>query len=362
MKKIIFLVFLSLLVGCQNENLKTDYKKEIQNVEVIEVKEETNPVVLNYLGNIEIIDSQNIFFNIGGEVKNIFVKEGDFVKKGQKIISLDNTIFKKDKEIIESNYKNALSSLEDAENNYNFKLKNFRKKEKLYSQGAISQIEYETLELNLKKAKSGLKQAKENLERIKKQREKIIKQLDNRILRSEISGVITYVNISKGENVVPNKPVITISNSKKEIVTGIIRKDLKHIKINDKVNIYYDDTILKGKVKYISEIMNKNTNRFPVKIEIIDNTKNLIDQSIVDLEFIIDYKEEIWIPIDAIVGEIEDYVFIYKNGKAIKKKIKIIETTGFKAKVEGVEPTTKIITKGKSYLNDGDLVKIKGSD
>ncbi|MGM0379555.1 MAG: efflux RND transporter periplasmic adaptor subunit [Bacillota bacterium] len=362
MKKIIFLIFISLLVGCQNENLEQNLKKDIQNVEVIEVKEEKNPVVLNYLGNIEIVDSQNFSFNTGGEISNIFVNEGDFIKKGQKIIALDNTILKKDKEIIESNYKNALSSIEEAKNNYNFKLENFNKKEKLYNQGAISQIEYETLKLDLEKTKSQLEKTKENLKNIKKQKEKIIQKLHNLTLRSEISGIVTYIDISKGENVVPNKPLIKISNSKKEIKTGIIRQDLKHIKINDNVNIHYDEMILKGKVKHISKIMNRNTNRFPVKIEIIDNTKNLIDQSIVDLEFIIDYEKEIWLPIDTVIGELEDYVFIYKDGKVIKKKIEILETTGFKIKVKGIKPSTKVITKGKNYLNDGDLVKIKGSD
>ena len=58
-------------------------------VTVAKVTQKTMPVVVTAVGNVEAISTISIRAQVAGEVQNIRFKEGDFVKKGQVLLTID---------------------------------------------------------------------------------------------------------------------------------------------------------------------------------------------------------------------------------------------------------------------------------
>lgn len=364
MNKIISVLFISIIIillisGCEKESSIHVEEKPIKTIKVMTVKEENKPILLDYLGRISVLESQNISFSQGGTLKNIFVSVGDRVKKGDLLAALDESIILKDKELIESNYKKALASLEEAKKSYDFIKKDFFRKEKLYKEGALSKVGFDSIKFKLDQSEYAYNQSKNSLVGVKKQYEKIVKQIENFKVKSEISGVVTLATVSVGEKVNPINPIIKISSENKEVITGVVRKDLKKVRINDEVEIVYDDEIFKGHIYYISTKLDPKTRTYPIKIRLEEGTSDLIDESLVNVKFKVGEEKGIWIPLDIISAEIEDYVFIYNDGKAIKQKIEVIESDGIKAKVKGINKGDQLIIEGMSSLRTGDLVKLR---
>ena len=58
-------------------------------VTVAKVIQKTMPVEVTAVGNVEAISTISIRTQVAGEVQNIHFKEGDFVKKGQVLLTID---------------------------------------------------------------------------------------------------------------------------------------------------------------------------------------------------------------------------------------------------------------------------------
>ena len=90
-------------------------------------------------------------------IDSITVKEGDRVKKGQHLISLDR------KQLL-SNYNSATSSVRSAQARIKQELASKKRVESMYSQSLASDQELEAVEASYEIANSQLSQAQANLE------------------------------------------------------------------------------------------------------------------------------------------------------------------------------------------------------
>jgi len=71
-------------------------------------------------------------------------------------------------------------------------------------------------------------------------------------------------------------------------------------------------------------------------------------------------KQALILPTEAIVEESDEtFIYIMKDDKAVKTKIKVKETQSDKTAIEGeVEKGDQIIVNGQLTLSDGDKVKV----
>jgi multidrug efflux system membrane fusion protein len=80
--------FAALACGCAKQQAAPPARPATR-VTVAKVTQKTMPVEVTAVGNVEAISTISIRAQVAGEVQNIHFKEGDFVKKGQVLLTID---------------------------------------------------------------------------------------------------------------------------------------------------------------------------------------------------------------------------------------------------------------------------------
>lgn len=192
-----------------------------------------------------------------GFVTEVAVSEGEQVKKGQPLYSIDS------KEI-DSAVRQAELSLQMYQNQYgNVKL-NLDRHRRLLEKDMVSRYEVENLELAAKNLEDRISIAQARLNEVKSQ---------YRYLRitAPNDGVIIAKNINVGEMAMPGMPAIILSDlSALKVAVEIAESELKRIRFGKKVKVTIPsfELVLEGKVNAIIPSSNPMTHTFKVKISI----------------------------------------------------------------------------------------------
>ena len=98
---------------------------------------------------VDAIQKADISFRVNGKIQNIFVKEGDEVKKGQVLAELDPTDFD--------------ITLKDREASFATAKANYDRAVELVAKGAISKVDHDNLRASFHTAKASLNSAEQDL-------------------------------------------------------------------------------------------------------------------------------------------------------------------------------------------------------
>ncbi len=190
-----------------------------------------------------------------GFIKSVNVTEGDIVKKGQLLYSIDSTE-------IDSKKQQAQLAVQMYESQYLTMKRNYERFKRLLAKGLVSKFEVEQLELGTANLKDMV-----NISRLQ------IKEVDNQYkyltIKAPNNGVIIRKNIKAGEMAIPGMPALILSDlSNLKIKAEISEGNLFKIKVGDKVDVTIPslkyNTI--GKIESIIPSSNPMTHTFMIKI------------------------------------------------------------------------------------------------
>jgi len=190
-----------------------------------------------------------------GYIKVVNVSEGDIVKKGRLLYSIDSTE-------IDSKKRQALLSIQMYENQYITMKRNYERFQRLYEKGLVSKFEVEQLEL-------GSKNLKDMVEISKLQIKEVENQYQYLTIKAPNDGVIVKKNIKSGEMAIPGMPALVLSDlSDLKIKTEVSENDLKNIYIGQKTTILIPSLSIKttGKITAIIPSSNPMTHTFTIKL------------------------------------------------------------------------------------------------
>jgi len=267
-----------------------------------------------------------------GKITGIYVDLGDFVKKGQKLLKIDDDLLKL-----------QLKTLDVKIDGLKKDIKRFKV---LTKADAIQAVKLEKAELGLK---SALEQRKTILEKIRKTN-----------VYAPFSGIITGKMTEVGSFAAPQMPLFQLTNIRKlKFTVNVPENDLELFKLNTVHPVLVDafpELQLKGKTIMIGAKVNKS-NSYPVQFE-VENTKDLkIKSGMFGKIKLADSTNEPKIVIDAtsIVGSyIQPQVYVVENGKARLRDVVISRRMGNKVVIEeGLKEGDVIITSGFINLFDG---------
>ena len=233
-KKIIGLVLIILIAGLCIFFYKSN-KKDTSNE-------------LTLFGNIEI-RQVDLSFLAGGQVSKLLKEEGDTVKKGELIATLDSRDY-------EANYNKAIADVERTSALKNDALEKYNRNEPLGKSGAVSKQDVETLFNNKNRTQAEYKLAEANKIYAKN-------QLDYTKLYAPEGGTIMVRVVEPGSNVQKGQPVYTMAKTNPVWVRAYVNeKDLGNIKYGQEVNVYTDTVNpktgnkreYKGQIGYISPV------------------------------------------------------------------------------------------------------------
>ena len=291
------------------------------------------------------VDADNISYvtprGAPAQVKNLYIKKGDIVKKGQMLAKLDDAVQLRQLQQL----KTQLSYAEDI----------YRRQKNLWDQGIGTEVQ--------------LKNAENSVNSLKDQINTAVAGWEMTNVRADVSGYVEQLNLKVGETftgMAGSSPQIMIVNSSAlKVVTEVPENYLGKIKKGTSVNIRLPDVNVEfnSTISLMNQTIGLNSRSVVTEAKIPYNPNVHINQ--VAQVRIKDYSNPhaIVIPLTVIqTDEKGKYVYIMEteNGKKIarKKMIQAGEVYGETIEVKaGLNPGDQVITEGFQSLYDGQAVK-----
>lgn len=325
------------------------------NVETEKVTRQTVIHKVNASGQIQPEMEVKISATSSAWIDSISVNEGDYVIKGQHLITLDR------KQLL-ANYNSAVSSVRSAEARLEQEQSSKKRIESMYEQNMTSDQELEAALASYEIANSQLEQAKASLA----SRED---ELDKARIIAPKAGTVTSISKEVGDLAVGGMfqadVLMTISDlSKMEVIVDVNENDVISISLDDTSEIEIDafhDTIFYGLVTEIAHkaqttslgTQNQVTN-FEVKISMIEVPEGIRPGMSATANIVTDRRENVLaIPIQSLTVRSEGSEKM-SFGKGRKKGSESDEESRLKAKE--MEELVFILTdQPGGVLRDGKL-------
>jgi len=337
---ILILIALLVLIGLKlKENKETVQKRVFKYDREQPINVHTKKVGLSkagegmfVTGNFMSNKDARINSELQGKITAIYVDMGSYVRKGQKLVKLDDELLKL-----------QLKALDVKIEGLKVDINRFRI---LTEAEAIQAVKLEKAELGLR---SAIAQRKTILEKIKKT-----------VVYAPFSGIITAKMTEVGSFAAPQMPLLQLTDIYKlKFTVNVPENDLELFKLKTVHPISVDafpELELNGKTIMIGAKGNMG-NSYPVQF-VVNNTKDLkIKSGMFGKIELMESSDETKIVISAssIVGSnVQPQVYVVDNGKAVLKDVVISKRMGDKVVIEeGIKEGDVIVTSGFINLFDG---------
>ena len=111
------LIWACLDTGCTGKSAPSPRKAEAVPVVVATVNQRTVPVDIQAVGNVEAYATITVKSQVGGELVEVHFREGDFVKKGDVLFTIDRRLLEAQVKQAEATMARDRSQLSQAEAN-----------------------------------------------------------------------------------------------------------------------------------------------------------------------------------------------------------------------------------------------------
>lgn len=350
---LLVLSIMLIFAGCSSQSANTN----IISVRTAFADKHKMQKSIEITGNLVPVQTVNILSKISGQVTELKFNVGDNVNAGDILIALETKTLdaqleqaKASLQTAEAAVQSAKIQMEQAQINLDTAKKAYDNTKALFDAGAASQSQIDDVSTKLALAQKSYElasgpsqnQAKASLNAAQANINNIKVQIDNGIITSPISGVVTNRNISAGEIASPGAALMTIADASVLKLKGTISQEaLLYIKEGQDVDVsvdIYPGKAFKGKIESIGPVSVSTGAYFPVEIS-IKNTGDLKAGLSAAAYLNMAGTEGIIVPREAVIHDNgQSYVYVIKDNVASKR---IVET--------GIE-------------NDKEIEVIKGLD
>lgn len=308
------------------------------------------------------VDAQNISYisprGMPGQVKALYVQQGQYVKKGQLLLKLDDAIMQQQVTAASQQSEVLKTQLAFAKNVY-------QRQKNLWDQNIGT-------ELQLISAKNNVDALENQLHGANEQTKVAVEQLKTANVYSDVNGVADIVAIRVGETfqgMTATGPQIKIVNkSNLKVVTNVPENYLTRISKGSAIEISIPDVNKKfnSSISLISQSIDPTMRGFVAEAKIPSDPALKPNQSAVVR--IQDYaaSNAIVIPVNTVQNdESAKYVYVLSklsNGKSVAKKQSVVigEVYGNNVEIKaGLKAGDQLITDGYQDVYDGQLISIQ---
>jgi HlyD family secretion protein len=387
---------------------------KLQSGQVVETTVVSKGEIKQYIEDTATVQSnkkQTAYIEGSGKITSIKVNVGDFVKKGDVLLTMDkgdlelklqdaNAKIEAAKAQLQgtdiSNSVNkieiAQAAVDTAKVNYESTSRNLNNAKTLYDSGSISKQELNNAEDAYKTAEAALKSANFQLQDIKegtpdyvksqyasgvKQavilRDTITKSIEKQQVLSPVDGIILEKLVDENLTGTVGTAAFSIGDTKSlELEANILSDDIYKVKIGNDVEVSgkpIGNSTIKGKIvkiapeaKNITSSLGVNQKRVSVTIEISGDVGLLKPGYDLDIKIINERKKDTLVVPDSAVFDYKgnSCVFVIDSGKAVIRQIKKgIESEKLIEVIGGVKLGEKILVKPDNDIKEGMKVKIK---
>ena len=299
-----------------------------------------------------------VFTPYQGRVRQVFVKAGDDVNKGQALFSIDSP------DLI-----NAESNLISSAGVLNLTSKVLERAKKMLETQSAAQKDVDQASSDQQTAEGNFRAARDVVKIFGKSDAEIERILSTRkvdgelMVNSPLRGRVTARNVAQGLLLQPgNSPApVTVSDlSTVWMVASVSEYDLPKLRLNQSVNVNvmaYPGQKFQGKINNIGVAVDPSTHRVSVRSEIKDPQHLLHPQMLATYQIQVgEPVRSVAIPANGIVRESDGTmtVFVTRDGlNFTRRSVKLgLEQEGMKQILEGVSAGEKVASDGAIFLNN----------
>ena len=330
---------LGILLKEVEQNIsKLDTNKRLLMVTALNTKKKKFEHYIDVQGIVESDESVELFPEQGGTVSNIYVKEGQRVKRGQTLIQIDDSLIKR--------------TIAETQTQLDLATTTFNRQKRLWNQNIGSEIQY----LQSKAKKEGLENKIKSL-KVQARKLKIV---------APFTGTIDEVFNKIGGLAAPLFPSVRVINLERiHVESEVTETYLKTIAVGTKVELFFPSlgNKIKAKINQVGNFINPDNRSFKIRIDIKNKDNELKPNLLADLK-INDFEETgIVIPSKLIQKDRLGNSFVYTLQKV--KDNYNVEKSYIKEKMtynnesfisEGLNEDVLVVDKGSRLIKEGEIV------
>ena len=313
----------------------------------------------SYPAQIDGRQSVKIIPRVEGYLRQICVKEGQRVKKGQVLFVIDQATYQAEVKAAEANVAVAKAGVETAQLNYD-------SRKTLFQKDVVSDYDLRTATANLSMAKAQSQQAQAQLLSART-------NLSYTVLRSPSDGVVGSLPFRIGDFVGPSTQsgLTTVADAYEMYVyfslteRDVMSRITEHGSLDKAVAAFPpvilltangDTCTVKGRVESVSGVVDSSTGSVSARAVFPNADNHLLSGSTGSIVIPKKMKQVIVIPQSA-TYEIQDKIYVYKvvDGKAESAIITVLPMNEGKHYVvtSGLAVGDVIVAKGANYVKEG---------
>ena len=332
----------ALAVGCSNGKAKDKGKDAAAADTAVPVEVQAlrrAPIVAVYSGTapVEAHEEAEVVAKVGGEVRQLYVEEGDSVRAGQVLARLDGDRLRLEVAQTEAN----LRKLE----------RDYKRQLELSEKGLV--------------AKGTAENAKFDLDALRASYDRARLELSYTEIRAPIDGVVSARHIKVGNTIAPNAPTFHVTNMDPPVAyVHIPEKEFRKLAPQQAADVLVDalgGERFTGIISRISPTVDPKTGTFRARVEVKDPTRRLKPGMFARVNIVYERRENaLQLPRSAIVdadGSLS--VFVVNGDKAEQRPVNTgLASNGWVEVVEGLEGDERVVVVGQAGLKTGTAVKV----
>ncbi|OZS42745.1 efflux RND transporter periplasmic adaptor subunit [Photobacterium sanguinicancri] len=270
---------------------------------------------------------------VSGNVEQLLIRKGQFVKKGQALVQLN----KADREL---QLQRALALL-------SVKSKEFNAAKSLRERGLQGEVA-------LTRAQAGLVEAKATVKNLEL-------ALSNTTVTAPFDGIVNILHVEQGDYLGIGDPIANVVDLDPLVITAdVSERHIQSIHHGQKANITLSTGLsLAGKLRYKASIASETTNTFPIELEVANPNSSLAAGISAEVDLILDKQSAIKVTPSMLaldeIGNLGIKTLIADN-KVAFAPIAIVKVEPDGVWLGGLGEQVDVITVGQGFVRNGDTV------
>ncbi len=361
------LIFLPLLLyacggGAEAEEEGRQQEPQAVSVRVAESVEEQLTFYDKYPATVVALDEVEVRPQVAGYLTEVHFREGDFVRKGQRLFTVDVRRYVADVEQAQSQVGTAQANLDLAE-------KNAARYRRLAEAEAIALQTLDQAEAELTARRREVESAEAGVRSART-------QLDYTVIRAPLSGITSLSTVKTGTQVSPGNPLLTTISQEEpigvdfalpqEIIPRLSRLEGGSPDSTFRLRLPNDSLYAEyGRIYASDRAVDPRTGTLNVRLEFSNDAKVLRPGMSLELEMLNrESGRQVLVPTQALGEQMgEYYVFLVRDSMAYRRKVTTGQRIDGRAIIlEGLEGGQTIVTEGLKNVQDSTKVKISADN
>lgn len=339
-----------LLAGCQPHDQAAAQIKTVD-AQAITLNLTEIPVTDATPGAVISEQQVQVASRLMGYIHDIAVHEGDTVKAGQLLFTIDPTDIKGQVNQARAGVAQAEAALSDAQ-------ADFERFSNLYKEESIPKVQYDKVKLQFNIAQSQANAARAGLNTAES-------QLRYAEVRSPINGVVTQKMANKGDLAAPGRPVLVVENPAKLMIqTSVSDETYAHLKMGGSATVEIAGNTMPGKIVRLVSAADAMSHTHLVKLD-VPGIKGFSSGTFARVRFIVGSRQGISVPKSALLERagISGVFVVDADGIAHYRMVRVGREQDGMIEIEaGLNSGEKVVVSNAAGFDSGDRINLTGSN